>query len=52
MGDITEKDYKQINDNVGWTNLPKAIVMALFAIINVLSEIRDELRKGNNGSHN
>lgn len=52
MVDVTEKNYNQINDNVGWTNLPKAIVLALFGIIDVLTEIRDELRKGNNGSHN
>lgn len=47
MGEVTIKDYEKINNGVGWLNMPKAIVMALFAIIDTLGEIRDELRKMN-----
>jgi len=45
MGDISIEDYKRIDAGVGWLNLPKALVLALFAIVDALSEIRDELRK-------
>lgn len=41
------KVYQKLNDNVGWLNLPKALALALFGLIDVLSEILDELKKMN-----
>ncbi len=45
MGDMRIEDYEKLSAGVNWLNLPKSLILALFHIADVLTEIRDELRR-------
>jgi hypothetical protein len=45
MGSMTTEHYRELSEKVGWLNLPAALLIALFQIVERLEEIRDLLKE-------